>query len=100
VTGSTSGEECVIRLVTDDNLRTRDALAERGYGVQEEDVILLQLPHKPGMLRRLAEALANAGIEIRHLYATALNEHDTCLLVLQTANDEQAIPKLSKMVFV
>ena len=100
VTGSVTGDECVIRLVTDDNLRTRDALADRGFGVDEEDVILLQLPHKPGMLRRLAEALADAKIEIHHLYSTALEQHETCLLVLHTANDDHAIPLLSKMVLV
>ena len=58
VIGAVSGEECLIRLVTDDNLRTKDALAEKGYAPQEQDVILMEVPHKPGMLRRIAKLVA------------------------------------------
>lgn len=94
--GAVSGDECLIRLVTDDTLRTKDALAERGYPVEEEDVILVKLPHKPGMLRRIAEVLVNENIDIRYAYASALEEHEKCLLILHTDNDEHALPRLSK----
>lgn len=40
VNGAVSGDDSVIRLVTDDNLRAREALAAKKYVVHEEDVIL------------------------------------------------------------
>lgn len=98
--GAVSGDECLVRLVTDDNLRTVDALTERGYAVEEQDVILLKLPHKPGMLRRIAEVLAGENIDIHYIYASALEEHQRCLVVLHTDNDEHTLPRLNKMAMV
>jgi len=97
VIGAVAGEDCLIRLVTDDNLRTKDTLAGKGYKPSEENVILMEVPPKPGMLRRITEVLASENIDIRYVYATALDQHDKCLLVLHTDNDEHALPKLNKM---
>ena len=96
VNAAVSGDDSVIRLVTDDNLRTREALAAKKYVVHEEDVILLELPHKPGVLKRITEALVVEEIDIRLLYTTALVGQDTCLLVLHTSNDEHALPRLNR----
>ena len=96
VTSDVSGKDCVVRLVTDDNLRAAEALTEYNYLVHEENVILIQLPHKPGMLKRITEALALQEIDIRHLYATALPGQDKCFLVLRTSNDEYALPRLNR----
>ena len=96
VIGAVSGDECLIRLVTDDNLRTMDALTEIGYSAREEDVILLEVPHKPGMLRHITEVLAKEDLDVHYIYSTALDQYNYCLLVLHTDNDEHALPKLSK----
>jgi hypothetical protein len=96
VIGAVSGDECLIRLVTDDNLRTVDSLTELGYSPREEDVILLEVPHKPGMLRRITEVLAKEDVDVHYIYATALDQYNYCLLVLHTDNDEHALPKLNK----
>jgi hypothetical protein len=97
VNGAVLNEDCVIRLVTDDNLRAKEALAGKNYRVHEEDVILLELLHKPGMLRGVAEVLALHDIDIQHVYASALSGQDRCLLVLHTSNDEHVLPRLNKM---
>jgi hypothetical protein len=95
--GAASRGECLIRLVTDDTLRTIDALTDKGYEAREETAILLEVPHKPGMLKRVTEVLASEKIDIRYVYATALDQHERCLLVLHTDNDDHALPKLNKM---
>jgi hypothetical protein len=97
VNGVVSGDDSVIRLVTDDNLRAKEALAAKNYVVREEDVILAELPHKPGLLKRITEALVLEEIDIRLVYGTALVGRDTCLLVLHTSNDEHALPRLNKV---
>jgi len=97
VNGAVCGEDCTIRLVTDDALRTKDALSDKGYSPREESVILMELPHKSGMLRRVAEVLAGENIDIHHVYATALDNQEKCLVGLHTASDEHAIPKLRNM---
>lgn len=97
VVGAVTMNECLIRLVTDDNLRTVDALTENGFDPHEEDVILLEVAHKPGMLKRMTEVLAKEDIDNLYLYGSALDAHEKCLVVLHTTNDEHAIPKLNQM---
>ena len=52
-------------------------------------------PHKPGMLHRLTEQLAQADIDIHHLYATASTSQAQCLLVFATANNDRAMVSLN-----
>jgi hypothetical protein len=89
------GEQAVIRLVTDDTVRVVDALKARQYDVQEGDVLMTEPAHKPGMLHRLTERLAQAGIDIRHLYATAGASQERCVIVFATANNERALLELN-----
>jgi len=97
VNGVVQGEDSVIRVVTTDNLRAKDALTAAHYSPQEESVLLMDLPHKPGMLRRVTEVLAKEDIDIHHLYAAALDEQDKSLLVFHTANDQHALTKLKDL---
>lgn len=81
----------------DDNLRARELLADKGHASEEQDAIVLELAHKPGMLKHIADVLAYEKIDVRHIYATALEESEKCLLVLHTSNDEHALPRLNRM---
>jgi len=92
LSGSREGMAAVIRMVTEDNLRVSDALREKGFYPVEEDVIAVELPHKPGMLRRVAEDLARADVDIEHMYATAVG--DRSLIVFSSSNNERALVAL------
>jgi hypothetical protein len=87
--------QAFIRLVTDDDLRAKDVLGEHGYKPQQEDVVMLTIPHKPGMLHRVTEILAEAGIDIHHVYVTTTETGGDCCVVLHTANDAQALVKFN-----
>ncbi len=95
--GAACGEDCVVRLMTDDNLRAKDVLVAKNFAAQEESVVVLELTHRPGMLRRMAETVAKAGIDIRHIYATAPEEDDKCLLVFHSSNDSHALVLLNEI---
>lgn len=97
VNGMVQGEDSVIRVVTSDNLRAKDALTAAHYAPHEENVILMDLPHKPGMLRRVTEVLAKEDIDIHHVYAAALEEQEKSLLVFHTSNDHHALTKLKDL---
>ena len=100
VAGSVDGDEdiCVLRLITDDNLRTCDLLREHGYNPVEEPVVLLEAPHKPGMLKKLTQRLGEEEIDIQSLYATATQRDSHCLLVLRTTNDTRALVCLNEYI--
>ncbi|MGB0257893.1 MAG: ACT domain-containing protein [Coraliomargarita sp.] len=90
-------DQAIIRLITDDNLRAEDVLREHGYNPHEEDVVLLTIPHKPGMLHRVSEILAEAMIDTHHIYATTTDSNGDCCVVLHTANDDQALIKFNEV---
>jgi hypothetical protein len=89
------GADAVIRLVTNDNLRVVDALRERNYNPRENGVVLLEVGHKPGVLRHITEKLAARGIDLHHFYATAPDAQDNILVVFGSANNDQAIVLLN-----
>ncbi len=91
------GAQAVIRLVTDDSVRVMDALRARKYDAREADVLVTETPHKPGMLRRITEKLAQGNIDIHHLYATATVAQDQCLVVFGTANNDRAMVLLNAL---
>ena len=89
------GGQAVIRLVTDDSVRVMDALRAQQYDVREGDVLVSEPSHKPGMLHRLTEKLAQAEIDIHHVYATASAAQGQCLVVFATANNDRAMVLLN-----
>lgn len=89
-------KDAVIRLVTDDNLRAADALRDGRYAPTEVPVVLVELPHKPGMLEHLAERLGRAQIDIYRLTVTATPSQGTCLVVLSCSDNDHAVVLLNK----
>lgn len=62
------GNEGVIRLVADSAPAARKVLKARGLQVDEQDVVELELPDKPGALAEKATALGEAGVNITHVF--------------------------------
>jgi hypothetical protein len=89
------GADAVIRLMTNDNLRVADALREKHYNPRENGVVQLEVGHKPGILRHITDKLAEKGIDLHHLYATAPDSQDNILVVFGSANNDQAIVLLN-----
>ena len=89
------GAEAVIRLVTDDMLRTTDVLRENGYETDEKDVVLVDADHKPGILRHITDMLSKNGLALSHLFASATINQDECLVVLNSSDNERAIVLLN-----
>lgn len=95
LTAWVEGEEVVLRLVTDDTARAGDALRAQKHSVREVDVVITEIPHRPGMLRHVTEQLVPDEIDIHHLYATAAAAQDRCLVVFATSNNDRAIVRLN-----
>jgi hypothetical protein len=89
------GAQVVIHLVSDDAVRALDAVAGRKVDARLGDVLVTELPHKPGMLRHITHKLAQGDIDIHHLYATATMSQEQCLLVFATANNDRAMVLLN-----
>ena len=89
------GSDVVIRLLTDEPARAADALKAQKHSAREVEVVVTEVDHKPGMLRRITERLVQEEIDIHHLYASAPAAQDKCLVVFATANNDHAIVRLN-----
>ncbi len=88
------GAEAEIRLVTDAPTYALDALRKAEYSAEEREVVLVELPHRPGLLRRITDALARQDLPIHDLYATVTSDSDQSLVVLSCSHNGKAVQLL------
>jgi hypothetical protein len=91
---STSGGKAFFCLVTDSNSKVRRLLEEKGYGPEEEEVLILSLENRPGALLKVAQKLRDEGIDVKSLYGTTSGEGNRTTLVLSSDKNEKAIEVL------
>jgi len=90
------GTDAVVRLVADDPVRLGDAFRGKKLSVHETDVVVVETPHKPGMLRHVAEKLAGQGLDLIYLYASATADQDKSLVVFSSMNNDRAVALLNQ----
>lgn len=63
-------DHAVVRLITSNPVQARNILESAGVLVVETDVLVLNLPDKPGQLAAVAKKLAKASVNIEYAYGT------------------------------
>jgi hypothetical protein len=86
-----NGDSVSLRLVTSSQSHAFDALKDAGFCPKERRVILMEIPHHPGFLSRMSEALARKGIAIEELHATVSDDSPTGLVVLRCSDNAKAV---------
>jgi len=86
--------DAFLNLITDGNAKAKKALAPLGFGIEEKDVIQVELPNRPGELQKVAQKIAEAGVDIDFMYATTAGGKATC--VFETADDQKAMKVIRK----
>ena len=81
----------MMMFVTADNNLAKTLLEESGYTVREEEVILLSLANKPGVLQDITNKIARAEIQLKLLYGGADQDMDVSQNVIITDNNLDAI---------
>ncbi len=92
----TDQSETTIHLITSSQSFARDALRKADFVVEERDMLIVELPHHPGFLCRVSEALARKDISIEELYATVPQDGRTGLVVFTCSNNQQALQLLRR----
>ena len=62
------GSEGVIRLVPDKAAAAKKALQAKGWSVEEQEVVEVEIADKPGALAEKATALGRAGVNINYVF--------------------------------
>ena len=96
ITASGAAGKAIIRMLTDDNLRTSDALKAKGYDVDEQEVVLVELENKPGALKLISKKIADEGIGLTHLYGSTCGGSSAATIVFSSNDNEKAVVTLKK----
>lgn len=86
-----SGEEAELHLVVDTPHYALESLRDAEFPAEEREVVLVELPNRPGFLRRITEALARQGLDIRYLYASAAADTSHTLVVFSCTHNGKAV---------
>jgi len=90
----TTEDEAVFRLLTTSQSYARDALQDAGFRIEERDVVVVEIPHHPGFLQRVSEALARKDLSLIDLHATVSDEGSTGVVVFSCSNNGRAVQML------
>jgi len=77
-------EEAVLRIVAQDESATLAALQEAGFRPMSAEVLLVELDNEPGATGKMATRLADAGINIDYVYASAHPDCNKAFIVVRT----------------
>lgn len=88
-------DDAVVRLVVSDAKKAANILRAMQIAAHERQVIFMDVPNAPGSLARIAEQLAEAGINIEYAYCTGSASQPNGNLVLRTNDLEATINALS-----
>lgn len=81
-------------LVTSDNAKAKQAISAKGWGVKEEEVVLLGLENKPGALKEVSAKLKSKNVNLKYCYGSACSSNCPCYFVLNADNNKQAAEAL------
>jgi len=88
---STCDTHIEIHLLTNSQSYAFESLRDAGYEVRERDIIVIELPHYPGFLCRVSEALARKDLEVIDLHAAVPETGSKGVVVFTTSNNAHAV---------
>ena len=88
-------DHAIVRMVVDKTKDAQKVLTDLHAMVQAHEVVFMDVPTQPGTLAKIAECLAEAGINIEYAYCTTSPSQSAGALVLRTNDLEATINALS-----
>jgi len=90
-----SVDHAIVRMVVDQAEEAGKVFSGLKLMVTMRDVVYMDVPNRPGELGKIAERLAEAGINIEYAYCTAPPNQEAGAIVLRTNDLEATINALS-----
>ncbi len=84
----------ILRLLTDNPAKAKDALATAGFVVNMTEVLAVEVDDKPGGLLRILDIISEGGINIEYMYAFTFHSSENAVMVFRFDNPDRAISLL------
>jgi hypothetical protein len=81
----------VLRLIVNDPERAKQVLTEGGWTVSETEVLVVEIPDRPGGLSYAIERLAAHGLNIEYVYAFVTHSGESANVVFRLDQMDEAI---------
>jgi hypothetical protein len=89
----------VLRLIVSDPAKAKRVLGDGGFTVTETEVLVLEIPDRPGGLATAIERLAAQGINIEYIYAFVTKSGENANVVFRLERIDQAAKVLAEAGF-
>ena len=90
-------DHAIVRLVVDNPTKALILLEEDGVYTIAQDVVVLSIENKPGIISTIAKKLFRADINIEYAYCTATTNQEAGCLVVKTKDAEQTLEILEEI---
>lgn len=84
-------DHAIVRLIVDNPNKALIILEEEGVYTITQDVVVLEIDNKPGIISTIAKKLFRADINIEYAYCTATKNQEFGCLVIKTKDAEQTL---------
>lgn len=88
--------QAIFRIITSDNLKTKEIFSQRGLKPETKEVVIIELPDKVGELHKMAERLKEANIDLEYIYGTTTTA-EVATLVFSSNDNEKATQVLANL---
>ena len=88
-------DHAIVRLIVDNPNKALILLEQEGVYIVTQEVAVIEIENKPGIIADIAKKLFRADINIEYAYCTAAKNQDYGCLVLKTTDAEQTLEILS-----
>src|SRR3989338_3986156 len=89
-------DHAIVRLLVDNPNKALIILEEEGVYTVSQDVVVLEIENKPGIISTIAKKLFRADINIEYAYCTAAKNQEFGCLVVKTKDAEQTLDILEE----
>ena len=85
------GNNAVFYAITTNNDKAKQALAQKGLSVSEDEVVTLMLEDKVGAAKEIATKIKNAGINLDYVYGTTCGCAPSKALMVIASKDNNKV---------
>lgn len=90
-------DHAIVRLIVDNPTKALIVLEEEGVYIVPQDVVVVDIDNRPGIISQIAKKLFRADINIEYAYCTASKNQEAGCLVIKTKDAEQTLEILEDL---
>ncbi|MCX5865063.1 MAG: amino acid-binding protein [Deltaproteobacteria bacterium] len=86
----------ILRLVVNDTVKAQQVLKENGFTVGITEVLVVEVPDKPGALDCILQVVCKAGLNVEYMYAFTKKSGESGMLLFRFDDQDAAVAVFEK----